>query len=223
MISVNTPTRFTIGTVGAPIPGVEVKLAADGEILTRGPHVMKGYFNHPVATAEAIDANGWFHTGDIGTLEDGLLRITDRKKDIIVTAGGKNIAPQPIENQVKTNKYVAQAVMIGDRRKFPLILVVPDFDQLERWATYKNIPWKDHRDLIANPLVRAKMEREVIGGLDNFAPFEKPKKVVLLEQDFTIDSGELTPTLKVKRRTVDRKFRALIDAAYTAEESRGPA
>jgi len=223
VISVNTPTRFTIGTVGAPIPGVEVKLAADGEILTRGPHVMKGYFNHPVATAEAIDADGWFHTGDIGTLEDGLLRITDRKKDIIVTAGGKNIAPQPIENQVKTNKYVAQAVMIGDRRKFPLILVVPDFDQLERWATYKNIPWKDHRDLIANPLVRAKMEREVIGGLDNFAPFEKPKKVVLLEQDFTIDSGELTPTLKVKRRTVDRKFRALIDAAYTAEESRGPA
>jgi long-chain acyl-CoA synthetase len=223
VIAVNTPTRLTIGTVGAPIPGVEVKVAADGEILTRGPHVMKGYFNHPEATAEVIDADGWFHTGDIGTLEDGLLRITDRKKDIIVTAGGKNIAPQPIENQVKANKYVAQAVMIGDRRKFPLILVVPNFDQLERWATYKNIEFKDQRDLISNPLVKAKMEREVIGGLDKFAHFEKPKKVVLLEQDFTIDSGELTPTLKVKRRTVDRKFRSLIDAAYTAEESRAGA
>ena len=221
VIAVNTPTHLTIGTVGEPIPGVEVKVAADGEILTRGPHVMKGYFNHPEATAEAIDADGWFHTGDIGTLEDGLSRITDRKKDIIVTAGGKNIAPQPIENQVKTNKYVAQAVMIGDRRKFPLILVVPNFDQLGRWATYKNIPSKDHRDLINNPLVRAKMEREVIGGLEKFAHFEKPKKVVLLEHDFTIESGELTPTLKVKRRTVDRKYRALIDAAYTAEEARG--
>jgi long-chain acyl-CoA synthetase len=223
VIAVNTPARLTIGTVGAPIPGVEVKIAGDGEILTRGPHVMKGYFNHPEATAEVIDADGWFHTGDIGTLENGLLRITDRKKDIIVTAGGKNIAPQPIENRVKANKYVAQAVMIGDRRKFPLILVVPNFDQLERWAVHKNIAFKDSRDLISNPLAKAKMEREVIGELAEFAHFEKPKKVVLLEQDFTIDSGELTPTLKVKRRTVDRKFRALIDAAYTAEESRAGA
>jgi long-chain acyl-CoA synthetase len=220
VIAVNTPTRLTIGTVGPPIPGVEVMIASDGEILTRGPHVMKGYFNRPEATAEAIDSDGWFHTGDIGTLENGLLRITDRKKDIIVTAGGKNIAPQPIENQVKANKYVAQAVMIGDRRKFPLILVVPNFDQLERWAREKDIAFKDFRDLISNPLVKTKMEREVIGTLDKFAHFEKPKKVVLIEQDFTIDSGELTPTLKVKRRTVDRKFRALIDAAYTAEESR---
>ncbi len=223
VIAVNTPKRVTIGTVGAPIPGVEVMVAADGEILTRGPHVMKGYLNHPEATAEAIDADGWFHTGDIGTLDGGLLRITDRKKDIIVTAGGKNIAPQPIENQVKANKYVAQAVMIGDRRKFPVILVVPNFDQLDRWAAYKSIASKDHRELIANPLVKAKMEREVLGGLGNLAHFEKPKKVVLLEQDFTIENGELTPTLKVKRRAVDRKFRALIDAAYTAEETRSRA
>ena len=223
VISVNTPKRFTIGTVGAPIPGVEVKIASDGEILTRGPHVMKGYYNQPEATAAAIDPDGWFHTGDIGTLEDGLLRITDRKKDIIVTAGGKNIAPQPIENRVRANKYVAQAVMIGDRRKFPVILVVPNFEQLDRWAGYKQISTSDRRKMLADPLVRAKMEKEVLGGLDKFAHYEKPKKVVLLEQDFTIDSGELTPTLKVKRRTVDRKFRALIDAAYTAEESRGGA
>ncbi len=149
-----------------------------------------------------------------------MLRITDRKKDIIVTAGGKNIAPQPIENAVKANKYVAQAVMIGDRRKFPLILVVPNFDQLERWAKYKTIAYKDFRDLLANPQVKAKMEREVTGELEKFAHFERPKKVVLIEQDFTIDSGELTPTLKVKRRTVDRKFRAVIDAAYSTEEAR---
>jgi long-chain acyl-CoA synthetase len=220
VIAVNTPTRLTIGTVGAPIPGVEVKIAEDGEILTRGPHVMKGYFNQPEATAAVIDADGWFHTGDIGTLEQGLLRITDRKKDIIVTAGGKNIAPQPIENQVKANMFVAQAVVIGDRRKFPLILVVPEFDHLERWAKEQDIAFRDRRDLLANPLVRGKMEREVFGTVEKLAHYEKPKKVVLIEQDFTIDSGELTPTLKVKRRTIDRKFRALIDAAYTAEESR---
>jgi long-chain acyl-CoA synthetase len=220
VIAVNTPKHVTIGTVGALIPGVEVKIARDGEILTRGPHVMKGYFNQPEATREAIDPEGWFHTGDIGTLEDGLLRITDRKKDIIVTAGGKNIAPQPIENRVKGNKYVAQAVMIGDRRKFPMILVVPNFEQLDRWAGYKNISTADRRQMLANPLIKAKMEKEVLGSLDRLAHFEKPKKVVLLEQDFTIDSGELTPTLKVKRRTVDRKFRVLIDAAYTAEEAR---
>jgi long-chain acyl-CoA synthetase len=216
VIAVNTPENNRIGTVGKPIAGVEVLIAADGEILTRGPHVMKGYFNHPDATREAIDADGWFHTGDIGVLEDGFLRITDRKKDIIVTAGGKNIAPQPIENQVKTNQFVLQAVMIGDKRKFPIMLVVPNFDALAKWAAGEGLTFTDHAAMIAHPKVKAKMEEEVLHRLNGLAHFEQPKRLALLENDFTIESGELTPTLKVKRRVVDKRYKALIDALYDA-------
>jgi long-chain acyl-CoA synthetase len=217
-ISVNTPEHFRIGTVGRPVEGVEVKIAADGEILTRGPHVMQGYFNQPDATAEAIDAEGWFRTGDIGVIEDGFLRITDRKKDLIVTAGGKNIAPQPIENLVKTNKYVSQVVMIGDRRKFPVILVVPNFEQLEKWAKLKELIWTDRAQLLQMPTVQAKMEKEVRSRLIGLAAFETPKKIGLLEHDFSVESGELTPTLKVKRRVIDRNYRALIDSLYEKTE-----
>ena len=160
VIAVNTPKAFRIGTVGKPVPGVEVMIASDGEILTRGPHVMKGYYNKPDATAEAIDADGYFHTGDIGVLTDDFLAITDRKKDIIVTAGGKNIAPQPIENLIKTNKYVSQAVVIGDKRKFPVLLVVPNWDQLEKYAKLKNIIYTDRRQLLEMPTIQAKMDKE---------------------------------------------------------------
>ncbi|HEU4640844.1 MAG TPA: long-chain fatty acid--CoA ligase [Gemmatimonadaceae bacterium] len=222
VIAVNTPGHIRMGTVGRPIRGVEVRIAPDGEILTRGPNVMEGYFNKPEATRDAIDAEGWFHTGDIGVLEDGYLRITDRKKDIIVTAGGKNIAPQPIENQIKTNKYVSQAVMIGDRRKYPVVLVVPNFEQIEKWAKLKNLLYTDRRQLLAHPMVQAKMSKEVLQKLHGLASFETPKKVGLLEQDFTIESGELTPTLKVRRRIVDQRYRALIDALYADEEPAPP-
>ena len=219
VIAVNTFDHWKIGTVGRPIPGVEVRIAEDGEILTRGPHVMKGYYNKPEATAEAIDADRWFHTGDIGEIDiEGFLRITDRKKDIIVTAGGKNIAPQPIEGTTKTSKFVANAVMIGDKRKFPIMLVVPNFANLEAWARYKQLAFTDHRSLIALPEARGKMEREVLKVLRDLAHFEVPKKFVLLPNDFTIESGELTPKLSVKRKVVERNYAALIEAAYAEPE-----
>jgi long-chain acyl-CoA synthetase len=217
VIAVNRPDAFRIGTVGKPVRGVEVLIAPDGEILTRGPHVMKGYYNSDEATSETMDADGWFHTGDIGILEDDFLTITDRKKDIIVTAGGKNIAPQPLENKVKTNKYVSQAVMIGDKRKFAVMLVVPNWDNLEKWAGYKNIIWTDRSQLLTMPTIRAKMEKEVLGELAAFARFEQPKRVGLLEHDFSIERGELTPTLKVKRRVIDRTYKSAIDELYEGE------
>jgi long-chain acyl-CoA synthetase len=221
VIAVNTPENFRIGTVGKPIDGVEVRIAPDGEILTRGPHVMKGYFNKPDATREVIEPDGWFHTGDIGELRDGFLAITDRKKDIIVTAGGKNIAPQPLENKVKTNKYVAQAVMLGDKRKFPSMLIVPNFDQLEKWAMKRNIIWTDRAQLLRMPTIQAKMEQEVNKELAGAAHFEIPKKIGLLEHDFSIERGELTPTQKVKRRAIDKHYKQMIDALYEDAERTG--
>jgi long-chain acyl-CoA synthetase len=217
VIGVNTPVNFRIGTIGKPIDGVEVKIAPDGEILTRGPHVMKGYFNKPDATAEAIDDDGWFHTGDIGVIEDDFIRITDRKKDIIVTAGGKNIAPQPIENLVKTNKFVSQAVMIGDRRKFPVLLVVPNFEQLEKWAKPRNLIWTDRSQLLAMPAVSEMLNKEVRSRLASLAPYEMPKKITYLGTDFSVEGGELTPTLKVKRRVIEKNYKSLIDSLYATD------
>ncbi len=214
VISANTIKNYKLGTVGRPIRGVEIMIANDGEILTRGPHVMRGYYNNPEATAEAIDSADWLHTGDVGELVDGYLRITDRKKDIIVTAGGKNIAPQPIEILVKKSKYVSQAVMIGDRRKFPAILVVPEWDQLEKWASRQKISWSNRAELLAMTKIAAKMEKEVLSPLSNLAHFELPKKVALIEHDFSIERGELTPKLSVKRRVIEASYKNLIDSLY---------
>ncbi len=214
VIGVNTPGDFRIGTIGRPVAGVEVMIAPDGEILTRGPSVMKGYFNNPTATAEAIDSEGWFHTGDIGEIRDGFIAITDRKKDIIVTAGGKNIAPQPVENLVKTNKFVSQAVMIGDKRRFPSMLIVPNFDQLESWAKKKGLQWTDRAQLIRNPEVVAMMEHEVLSACSGLAHYESPRKIALLEHDFSLEKGEMTPTQKVKRRVIDRNYKDVIDRIY---------
>ena len=208
--------RPRLGAVGKPIPGVQIKIAPDGEILAKGPNIMRGYYNKPDETREAIDADGWFHTGDIGELDaDGYLKITDRKKDLLKTAGGKYIAPQPIENTVRLNKFVASAVVLGDMRKFPIILIVPNFENLERWAKERGLAYASHADLIRLADVKAKMEREVMGGLRDLAKFEMPKKVMLLEHDFTIESGELTPSLKVKRRQVEKNYKEMIDRVYT--------
>jgi len=217
VLTLNPVDRPKLGSVGTAIPGVQLKIAADGEILAKGPNVMRGYYNKPEATQEAIDADGWFHTGDIGELDgEGYLKITDRKKDLIKTAGGKYVAPQPIENRVKLNKFVANAVVLGDKRKFPIILVVPNYDQLEPWARERKLAYRSRVELIALPDVQAKVEREVMGMLRDLAKFEMPKKVALIERDFTIDSGELTPTLKVKRRAVEQNYKTLIDGVYAA-------
>jgi long-chain acyl-CoA synthetase len=215
MISVNPLDGVHIGTVGPPIPGVEVKIAEDGEILARGPNIMLGYFNKPEATKEAIDADGWFYTGDIGEFDaDGYIKITDRKKDIIVTAGGKKIAPQPIENMIKMNPFVLNAVMIGDKRKYTALLVVPDVEALRKWAADRNMEADDVAAFLTQPDVIAKVEREVMGSLRDLASFEMPKKIALIEEDFSIERGELTPTLKVKRRAVEKAYKEKIESLY---------
>lgn len=216
--NVNTPEAFRIGTVGKPVAGTEIMIADDGEILVRGPQVMKGYFNNPEATREAIDEDGWFHTGDVGVMdEEGFLRITDRKKDLIVTAGGKNIAPQPIENQVKASRFVAEAVMLGDRRPYPILLVVPSFDDVLRWARSEGITETDRHVLIGDPRVQSMIEAEVNRKLEGLARYELPKKIALLPEEFSIERGELTPTLKVRRRVVEDHYRQVIESLYGQE------
>ena len=223
VLTLNPFDRPKLGSVGTAIPGVQIKIAADGEILAKGPNVMQGYYNKPDATRESIDGDGWFHTGDIGEMDaDGYLKITDRKKDLIKTSGGKYVAPQPIENKVKLNKFVANAVLLGDQRKFPILLIVPNYEQLEPWAQERRLPYTSRAELLALPDVKAKMEMEVMGMLRDLARFESPKKVILLEQDFTIENGELTPTLKVKRRAVEKRYQAQIEAAYGDAEAHHP-
>ncbi|MGQ9495017.1 MAG: AMP-dependent synthetase/ligase [Thermoanaerobaculaceae bacterium] len=222
VISVNTARKAKLGTVGPPIPGVEVKIAPDGEILTRGRHVMKGYWNKPEATREVIDQDGWFHTGDVGELdEDGFLRITDRKKDILVTAGGKNIAPQPIENQLKISPFVENAVLFGDRKPYVVALIVPNFEELTHWAGAQGIATDDRASLITHPEV-VKLYQGIVDQVNrNLARFETIKKFRLLSEPFTMDGGELTPTLKVKRRVILQRFAHIIEAMYAEGEAPG--
>ncbi len=216
--NVNTLEDFRIGSVGKPLPGTEIKIAEDGEILVRGPQVMKGYYNRPDATGEAIDAEGWFATGDIGELDgEGFLKITDRKKDIIVTAGGKNVAPQPIENRLKTHPLVEQVVMIGDRRKFCSLLIVPAFDKLEAWADANGVRFESRDQLVRDRRVVEYVEEQVLGTLGDLASYERPKKIALLAEDLTVENGFLTPSLKVKRRVVHERLDSVIDELYEEE------
>jgi long-chain acyl-CoA synthetase len=204
-----------VGTVGKPIRNVEIRIASDGEIESRGPNVMRGYYNKPEATSLVFTEDGWFKTGDIGRVdEDGFLHITDRKKELFKTSGGKYIAPQPIEQMIKGSRFVNQVVLIGNGRKFPAALIVPDWERVESYAQLKGIKEKDHAKLCTHERILDLFQRQIDGLTTELAQYERVKKVAILENELTIDGGELTPTLKVKRRVVDEKYRETIDRLY---------
>lgn len=214
VLSGNTLDDYRFGTVGKPIPGVDIKIAADGEILARGTNVMLGYYKHEAETREAMEG-GWLHTGDIGNLDgDGFLIITDRKKDLIVTAGGKNIAPQPIESIIAANPYIAGAVVVGNSRRFISALIVPNFEKLEDYARENGIPFRDRTELCRQEDILSFMLAEVNRSTPDLASYERVKKIALLDRDFDIASNEITPTLKVKRNIVEEKYKDLIDSLY---------
>ncbi len=215
VISVNRVDNYKFGSVGQPIPGVEVRIAEDGEILSRGPKTMKGYWNNEGATREMIDNEGWLHTGDIGKIDaEGFLHITDRKKHLFVSSGGKNIAPQPIENMFLANKYVEQFMLIGDRRMFLTALIVPDFDALREYADGNGIRYEGNADLVTHPEIQGLIDKQIAAIQKDLASYERVRKFTLLEQPFSIDEGELTPTQKVKRKFVEQKYSALIERMY---------
>jgi long-chain acyl-CoA synthetase len=203
-----------VGTVGQPIPGIEVVLAEDGEILTRGPHVFKGYFKDPELTARTIDAEGWLHTGDIGAWEDGYLKILDRKKDIIITGGGKNITPAWIENKLKFSPYVQDAVVIGDRRKYLVALILIDEDTVTKFAQDHRIPFTTFQDLTQHPDIVRLIEAEVAKVNGTLSQVEAIKRIALLPRRFYEEEGDVTPTKKVKRRAVETRYAPLIESLY---------
>jgi long-chain acyl-CoA synthetase len=215
VITANTLEEIRLGSVGKPFPDVEVKIAEDGEIFTRGPHVMQGYYKDEEATNAALGSDGWFATGDVGAIdEDGFLSILDRKKDIIVTAGGKNIAPQPIENRFKMDKFLSECVLIGDKRNFVSALLVPNFENLLRYAKEHDIIYTSLTGLVADPRIRNLYQRRVDKHNVELARFEQVKQFALLDKEMTIDDGELTPSMKVKRNKIEERYRELIDSLY---------
>jgi long-chain acyl-CoA synthetase len=219
VIAVNTPVNHRIGTVGKTLANLEVRIADDGEILVRGPSVFKGYWNRPEETRAALE-DGWFKTGDIGNIDaDGYLSVTDRKKDLIKTSGGKFIAPQPIENALKLNPYVGIAAILGDRRKFPAVMISPNFVRLEEWARANGIAFSSRAELVANPKVQSLYEGIVEEQNQNLARFEKLKRVMLVPDEFTLDNGALTPTLKLRRRVIEERYKKQIDELYAQAET----
>jgi long-chain acyl-CoA synthetase len=219
VIAVNTSVNHRIGTVGKILPNLEIRLGEDGEILVRGPSVFKGYWNRPEETRTAL-VDGWFKTGDIGDVDvDGYLSVTDRKKDLIKTSGGKFIAPQPIENALKLNAFIGVAAILGEKRKFPAVLISPNFPLLEDWAGANGIAFSSRAELIANPKVQALYD-EIIEGINrNLARFEKLKRVLLVADEFSAGNGVLTPTLKLRRRVVEERYRRQIDELYAQAEA----
>jgi len=218
VIAINTPRAHKLGTVGRPLSNVEVQIAQDFEILVRGPSVFRGYWNRPDETRNAF-ADGWFKTGDIGTLDnDGFLSVTDRKKDLLKTSGGKFIAPQPIENSIKLNALIGTAVVLGDRRKFACVIISPSFLLLEDWARANHISFSSRQELVAHPKVKALYEGIVAEVNRGLARFETLKKILLVPEEFTANDGTLTATLKLRRKTVEERYRKQIDDLYQDAE-----
>jgi long-chain acyl-CoA synthetase len=211
-----TPKEHKLGWVGKPIPGTECRIAEDGELLIRGPQVMQGYFNNPDATREAFTEDGFFRTGDIGEIdEEGYLRITDRKKELIITSGGKNIAPQPIENAFNTDPYIEQVCVVGDNRNYLAALVIPNFESLETWAREQRMPSMSREELVKTRPVRDLIQAGIDRVNTTLARYETIKRFAILPEEFSETGGELTPTLKKKRRVIDRKYQALIEELYS--------
>jgi long-chain acyl-CoA synthetase len=221
VIAVNSPSAHKLGTVGKTLPNIEVRIAEDGEILVRGPSVFKGYWNRPQETQAAL-VDGWFKTGDIGKLDaDGFLSITDRKKDLIKTSGGKFIAPQPLENSLKHNALIAEAVIVGDKRKFPAVLVAPYFPVLEDWAQANQVAFSSREELVVHAKVKALYEGIVADVNRNLARYEQLKKVILVAEEFSTENGALTASMKLRRRVVEERYRERIDQMYAEAEASG--
>jgi long-chain acyl-CoA synthetase len=220
VITVNPPEDNRPGFAGRAIRNVEVRIAADGEIETRGPNVMRGYYNKPEATREVFTEDGWFKTGDIGALDaEGYLKITDRKKELFKTSGGKYVAPTPIEELIKQSRFVNQVVLVGNNRKFPAALIVPDWEMLRSYAQHKGLDIKTPAEFCRHPRILDLVQRQVDAHTSELSRFERVKRVALIERELTIEGGELTPTLKVKRRVVDEKYKDVIDRLYAEAEA----
>jgi long-chain acyl-CoA synthetase len=221
VIAVNNPRAHKLGTVGKPLANMEVRIAQDGEILVRGPAVFQGYWNRPEETRNAF-VDGWFKTGDIGNLDaEGFLSVTDRKKDLIKTSGGKFIAPQPLENSLKHNALIAEAVILGDKRKFPAVLISPFFPLLEDWAKNNQVGFSSRKELIRDPRVVALYDGIVADLNQNLARFEKLKRVLLIAEEFSPEDGTLTASMKLKRRVVEDRYRGEIEEMYAKAEAAG--
>jgi long-chain acyl-CoA synthetase len=218
VIGLNNPQKYRIGTVGPVIANVEVRFAADGELEVRGPSVFPGYWNKPKETAESFTPDGWLKTGDIGNMDaDGFLSITDRKKELLKTSGGKLIAPQPIENKLKAHMLVGNAALVGDKHKFACVLISPNFAILESWAKVKGVPYTDRRDLVKQELVVARYRRIANEVNATLAPYETIKRIALVPDEWSVETDELTPSMKLKRRVVEKKYAAELAAFYKDE------
>ncbi len=214
VLAVNTLSSYKIGAVGKPLSGVEIAFAEDGEILARGPNIMRGYFNKPALTNEVL-RDGWYYTGDIGHLDaDGFLVITDRKKELIVTSGGKKVAPQPIEWLLKSSDYIAEAMLIGDTHKFVSAIIVPHFENLHAFADATGITYASDAELVRNPAVVKKISDEIASRSQNLAGYERVRKFILRDKNFSLEDNELTPTFKVRRRVVEKKYENEINDLY---------